>query len=245
MAAPPVSTAHRTLGRRRIVVVGGGVSGIAAVVQLKRRFGDAYAITLIERSSSLGGTWLDNHYPGAECDVPSHFYSYSFAPNPAWSQYYSPASEIKAYLQRVAADNGVMPHCAFNTEFVGATWDGVAQQWIIRTRRVGEPGAKAAASGGGTVGAGAGAHVAPAPGVAGPIETSTAHFIILSSAALNRPAVPDFPGLATFAGTIMHTARWRDEWKPDNRDVVVIGAWLCMHAAVGAGLCDRATGLGA
>ena len=68
--------------------------------------------TVLEKSSSLGGTWHDNTYPGCACDVPSHLYSYSFYPNPAWSRNYSRQREILEYLQRAAARLGAQYYMA-------------------------------------------------------------------------------------------------------------------------------------
>ena len=83
----------------RVAVVGSGFSGIGTAVAL-RRHGIADFVVL-ERASSLGGTWRDNTYPGAACDVPSHLYSFSFAPDPDWSHVYARQPEIRRYLERV------------------------------------------------------------------------------------------------------------------------------------------------
>ncbi|HLJ08838.1 MAG TPA: NAD(P)-binding protein, partial [Acidimicrobiia bacterium] len=73
---------------------------------------------VLERAGEVGGTWRDNTYPGAACDVPSHLYSFSFAPNPDWSRSFSPQAEIQAYLERVAGDFGVRPHVRFHHEVI-------------------------------------------------------------------------------------------------------------------------------
>ena len=78
---------------------------------------------LLERAGEIGGTWRDNTYPGCRCDVPSHLYSFSFAPNPNWSSTFSPQSEILDYLKDCAERYGVMPHVRFDTELEGASWD--------------------------------------------------------------------------------------------------------------------------
>ncbi|MGH9273307.1 MAG: flavin-containing monooxygenase, partial [Acidimicrobiales bacterium] len=81
----------------------------------------------------IGGTWRDNTYPGCRCDVPSPLYSLSFAPNPDWSELYSPQPEIQAYLRKVADDFGVVPHVRFGTMMTDAGWDPDAQRWDIQT----------------------------------------------------------------------------------------------------------------
>jgi cation diffusion facilitator CzcD-associated flavoprotein CzcO len=89
--------------------------------------------TVLERAGEVGGTWRDNTYPGAACDVPSHLYSFSFAPNPDWSRSFSPQAEIQEYLRRVATDFGVRPHIRFHHEVLGAAWDETDCRWRVRT----------------------------------------------------------------------------------------------------------------
>ncbi|HET9772045.1 MAG TPA: NAD(P)/FAD-dependent oxidoreductase, partial [Acidimicrobiia bacterium] len=88
---------------------------------------------VLERAGEVGGTWRDNTYPGAACDVPSHLYSFSFAPNPDWSRSFSPQAEIQQYLRRVATDFGVRPHIRFHHEVLGAEWDEAGGRWRVRT----------------------------------------------------------------------------------------------------------------
>ena len=118
-------THHRT------VIVGAGFSGIGMAIRLledgERDF------VLLERASDLGGTWRDNTYPGCRCDVPSHLYSFSFAPNPRWSATFSPQPEILEYLRGVADRFGVRPHVRFDTELESAEWDADEARWRIET----------------------------------------------------------------------------------------------------------------
>src|SRR4051812_49276849 len=111
------------------VVVGGGFAGIAAAVRLGRA-GRDYVV--LERAHDVAGTWRDNSYPGCACDVPSHLYSFSFAPNPDWSRAFSPQPEIYAYLRRVAAEHGVCDRTWFGAEVLDARWDGDAARWRVR-----------------------------------------------------------------------------------------------------------------
>ena len=118
-------THHRT------VIVGTGFSGIGMAIRLLRE-GDRDFV-LLERAGEVGGTWRDNTYPGCRCDVPSHLYSFSFAPNPNWSSTFSPQPEILAYLRDVAARFGVLPHVRFETELQLAEWDESQGRWLIET----------------------------------------------------------------------------------------------------------------
>ena len=88
-----------------VAIIGSGFGGIGMAASLKRA--GITDVVLLERAADLGGTWRDNSYPGAACDVPSHLYSFSFAPNPGWSRSFSPQPEIWEYLRRVAAEEGV------------------------------------------------------------------------------------------------------------------------------------------
>jgi cation diffusion facilitator CzcD-associated flavoprotein CzcO len=117
----------------RVVIAGSGFGGIAMAARLHARAMDDFVV--LERGSDVGGTWRDNTYPGAACDVPSHLYSFSFATNPAWTHAFSPQPEIQAYLKRVARDHGVLERCLFGAEMHSATWDEVSARWHVRTSR--------------------------------------------------------------------------------------------------------------
>jgi cation diffusion facilitator CzcD-associated flavoprotein CzcO len=115
----------------RILIVGSGFGGLGAALRLKQR--GIHDFLLLERAADLGGTWRDNTYPGCACDVESHLYSFSFAQNPDWSQWYSGQPEIRAYLQRCARDGGAMPHIRFEHDVQGARWDDSTRRWRVET----------------------------------------------------------------------------------------------------------------
>lgn len=115
---------------RRVVVVGSGFAGIGASVALQRAGVDH---VVLERADAVGGTWRDNAYPGCRCDVPSHLYSFSFAPDPGWTETYAPQPEIRRYLERVAADHGVTARTRFGHEVTDLSWDDDRQHWVVRT----------------------------------------------------------------------------------------------------------------
>ena len=115
----------------KIAIVGSGFSGLGLAVRLREAGIDDYVV--LERAAGVGGTWHYNTYPGCACDVPSHLYSFSFAPNPDWTRTYSRQPEIRAYLERVAEDFGVIGNVRLNTEVSGADWDEAAQRWRIDT----------------------------------------------------------------------------------------------------------------
>ena len=89
-----------------IAIIGSGFSGLAMGIRLKQAGVDDFLI--FEKAGSVGGTWRDNHYPGCACDVQSHLYSFSFAPNPSWSRMFSPQPEIRRYLEHSAETFGLI-----------------------------------------------------------------------------------------------------------------------------------------
>jgi cation diffusion facilitator CzcD-associated flavoprotein CzcO len=125
----PVLPAHV-----RIAIVGTGFSGLGAAIALTQQgYGDD--LILLERRSDVGGTWYDNSYPGCRCDVPSNLYSFSFAPNPNWSNTFSRQPEIERYLQDVARRYGITQKVAFDTTLETARWDAAAEVWRMTTTR--------------------------------------------------------------------------------------------------------------
>lgn len=117
----------------QVAIVGSGFGGLGAAIRLKQSGVDD--IVIFERAEDVGGTWRDNSYPGCACDVQSHLYSFSFAPNPDWRHSFSPQPEIWAYLKRCAHDFGVLPHIRFDHEVTNAAWDARNGRWRIETSR--------------------------------------------------------------------------------------------------------------
>ncbi len=112
-----------------IAIIGAGMSGIAAVVKLRKA---GYAnLTVYEKADRVGGTWRENQYPGLSCDVPSRWYSFSFALNPDWNYRYSYGPEIQAYMEKTANDFGVTNIVKFNTPVVDLTYEG--PKWRLTT----------------------------------------------------------------------------------------------------------------
>src|SRR3954469_17334596 len=119
------------------LIVGAGFAGLCAAIKLEEDGERDFLV--IEKASEVGGTWRDNTYPGAACDVPSQLYSFSFAPNPEWSMSYSPGPEIQQYLRNVAARSGTLDRFVFDTSFDDATWDDTAARWIVQLTGPGGP----------------------------------------------------------------------------------------------------------
>jgi cation diffusion facilitator CzcD-associated flavoprotein CzcO len=117
--------------QRRIVIVGSGFGGIGLAIRLKRIGIESF--TILEKAESLGGTWRENTYPGAACDVPSILYSFSFEPKSDWSHLWSPQAEIREYLDECTRRNDVLRHIRFGVEVIGARFDERRGIWTVRT----------------------------------------------------------------------------------------------------------------
>ncbi|WP_369235595.1 flavin-containing monooxygenase [Streptomyces sp. R21] len=115
----------------RVAVVGSGFGGLGAAVRLRREGVTDFVV--LERADSVGGTWRDNSYPGCACDVPSHLYSFSFAPNPDWPRTFSGQEHIREYLEHVADVFRLRSHLRFNSEVKMMTWDAEKLHWTIET----------------------------------------------------------------------------------------------------------------
>lgn len=151
-------------------------------------------IVLLDREDDLGGTWYVNHYPGLAVDVPTTTYSYYFEPNPNWSRLFSTGPEIKRYADDVADKYDVRRHIRFNTVVEGARWDDDAKAWQVSVTSQGTTS-----------------------------ETLTARYLITATGFLSQPKLPDIPGIDSFAGKVVHTAEWDDDFDPAGRRIAIIG----------------------
>jgi cation diffusion facilitator CzcD-associated flavoprotein CzcO len=115
----------------RVAIIGTGFAGLGMAIRLKQA--GHHDFVLLERARDIGGTWRDNTYPGCQCDVPSHLYSFSFAPNPGWSRTFSHQEEIWDYLRGCAERFGITPHLRFDHEVLEAAWDEGAGVWRLAT----------------------------------------------------------------------------------------------------------------
>ena len=115
--------------RLDVVILGAGMSGLCMAIKLREAGINRFEI--IEKNSDVGGTWHENTYPGACCDVPSTLYSFSFEPNPDWSRTYSPQIEIKRYFEHCADKYALRPHIRFNCEAVSADYQQDDGHWVV------------------------------------------------------------------------------------------------------------------
>jgi cation diffusion facilitator CzcD-associated flavoprotein CzcO len=115
----------------KIAILGTGFAGLGIAIKLKEA--GEHDFVVLERAEDVGGTWRDNSYPGCQCDIPSHLYSFSFAPNPNWSRFFPTQPEIWDYLRSCADRYGIRPHIRFNHEVTGAEWDEAGGFWRVQT----------------------------------------------------------------------------------------------------------------
>ncbi len=116
---------------RRILIIGSGFGGLGLAIRLKRAGIESF--TILEKAATLGGTWRDNTYPGAACDVPSMLYSFSFEPKTDWTRKWSGQAEIHAYMDDCARRNDILRHVRFGVEVASARFDETRGTWTVRT----------------------------------------------------------------------------------------------------------------
>jgi len=175
-----------------VLIVGGGLSGLGMAIQLLRS--GITDFTVVEQSDGVGGTWRDNTYPGAACDVPSHLYSWSFAPKCDWSRKFAGQPEILTYAEDCVERFGLAPHLRLGTTVEDATFDERSGRWRV------------------TVTAAGAGH-----------EVLEADALVLACGQLNRPWTPELPGRDEFAGPAFHSARWDHGVDLAGKRVAVIG----------------------
>jgi cation diffusion facilitator CzcD-associated flavoprotein CzcO len=171
-----------------VAIVGAGFGGLGAAIRLRDSGVDS--LVILERGTEVGGTWRDNVYPGCACDVPSHMYSFSFAPNRRWSRPYSQQAEIQDYILRVTDQYALRPMIRFGVDVQSMRWLPEQECWQIDL-----------------------------PGQEGLL----ARYVILATGPLNKPLIPDIPGVADFAGVAFHSNEWRYEVDLKGKRIAVVG----------------------
>jgi 4-hydroxyacetophenone monooxygenase len=174
-----------------VAVVGAGMSGIVAAYRLQQA-GVPYVV--IDKNDDVGGTWMDNTYPGCRVDIPNHYYSYSFAQRDDWPFFYSPQRELHRYFRECVDEFGIRPRIRFGTEVTSMQYDEDSGTWTLDLLR----------SDGGE-------------------ETLTANAVISAVGQLNRPQLPAIDGRESFAGPSFHSAEFDHTVDLAGKRVGVIG----------------------
>ncbi len=174
----------------RVGIVGAGMSGLVAAHRLQQVGVD---VMVFEKDVDVGGTWLENTYPGCRVDVPSHLYSYTFAPG-RWTHRWSTQPDLLEYFRRCTDELGLRHLIRFGTEVVDAVWSDDDATWAVRTRDA-----------------------------EGAERTEQVHLLVSAVGQLNRPSIPDIAGVADFAGPSFHSANWDHDVDLTGKRVVVVG----------------------
>ena len=171
-----------------VVIIGAGFGGLGAAIRLQKKGVTDFVI--LERAGDIGGTWRDNQYPGAACDIPSTLYSYAFAPKLDWQGAYAGGREIHDYIRSVAGQHALMPKVRLKQEVTRMAFDEQAGAWTVYTAQGG---------------------------------AWRARSVIMASGGLANPSFPSIPGIDTFDGHRIHSARWDHGYDFTGKRVGVIG----------------------
>ncbi|RDW57181.1 hypothetical protein BP6252_13829 [Coleophoma cylindrospora] len=182
------------LSKWKVVIVGAGISGIAAAIPLKRL---GIPFEIIERQGGIGGTWLRNSYPNVRVDSPSCLYQYKFTKNYKWREHFPPGKRVQEYLVWVANEYGLIEHIKFDREVVGAEWDEETKSWNM------------------TINHKQGSQVTQ--------ELLQPNFIISGSGLFNAAKLPDIPGISSYKGPIFHTSQWDHGIDYNGKNIGLIG----------------------
>jgi cation diffusion facilitator CzcD-associated flavoprotein CzcO len=207
------NTKRHTKRPFRVAIVGAGFSGLGLALKLKQQHID---FEVYEQGAQIGGTWYFNTYPGCGCDIPSHLYSFSFAPNSDWSRVFPTQPEILQYLQRIAHDAELDKHVRLNTRVNAAQFDESRGQWRIELVTHHDPSTSTSSTSSSST------------------SSSSSHQVVYADVLVSGMGglpyahYPDIAGRETFSGEAQHTSEWRaanvDAFVQRNAVIGVIGS---------------------
>ncbi|KIW88136.1 uncharacterized protein Z519_11247 [Cladophialophora bantiana CBS 173.52] len=182
---------HRPI---RVVCIGAGYSGLMmAIIAEQKMKNHNVSFQVYEMNQDLGGTWLVNRYPGCQCDIPAHNYAFSFAPNPAWPNYYATSEQIHAYMKDVAAKFGCEKHFAYGHKVTSAIWSDQLCKWNLMVEANGQE------------------------------FQDSCDVLINAGGVLNNWRWPSISGIERFRGKLLHSADWDTTYDWSGKNVAVIG----------------------
>jgi hydroxyversicolorone monooxygenase len=185
----------------KAITIGAGVSGILTAYKIQKHLQNI-ELKVYERNADIGGTWLLNKYPGCACDIPSHAYTYSFALNPDWPSFFSPAKDIWNYLDRVCKTWNLRKYMTFSTEVLSCHWQEETSKWKVNLRTLASDGTRTDFS-------------------------DECDVLLHATGVLDKFKWPKIEGLDKFKGKLVHTARWPDEYQAEawkSEKVAIIGS---------------------
>ncbi|KAL2827251.1 dimethylaniline monooxygenase [Aspergillus pseudoustus] len=180
----------------RIIMVGAGAAGIDFLHYAPRQLaGLGVEIAVYDKNADIGGTWLENRYPGCACDVPSVGYTFPWKANPRWESFYSTSQEIWRYLKEIVDEEGMMRYITLRTSVEAAKWDEDRSVWVVRLKQEG-----------------------------GKEWEEECDMLLNGAGFLNAWKWPDIPGLQSFKGDIFHSASYKEDYDLKGKRVAVVGS---------------------
>ncbi|RFU35024.1 hypothetical protein B7463_g1287, partial [Scytalidium lignicola] len=177
-----------------VVIIGAGFSGINLACQLQRKLGFTDYV-IYDRAPDLGGAWSANKYPGCGVDIPAVFYSLSWFPNPDFTNVFPSQTEILQYLRRVAFRYNITKHIKLRTEWTGAQWSEKTSTWRVFLKDL----------------------------ESGKSFIHEAKILVSAVGGYTNPKYPTIPGIESFEGPVIHTARWDKNYDLKGQNVIVVG----------------------
>ncbi|KAI9812437.1 MAG: hypothetical protein M1827_004668 [Pycnora praestabilis] len=187
---------HSQRSRIRVACVGAGASGICLAYKMEKMLRPGtWDLVLFDKNSHFGGTWLENTYPGVACDIPAHLYTYTFDPNPNWTQFFAQGPEIQTYFERFVDQHNTRQYMKLDTKVIEGKWVEEKGIWTItlQDQQTGEE------------------------------WEDWAHVFINGTGILNSWKWPEVEGLHDFKGPLMHSAKWDHSVNFADKTVGVIG----------------------
>ncbi|KAM0385070.1 hypothetical protein ACHAO7_011624 [Fusarium culmorum] len=182
----------------RVAIIGGGLSGILAGVLLPEKV-PGIQLTIYDKNYDFGGTWLENTYPGVRCDIPSHVYQSTFAPNEKWSDEFAPGAEIRDYWQGVAKKYNVYQYAKFGHHIKSIDWNSEESTWTLTL------------------------HKRNQSEQATTTVVETADVVFTATGRFNAWKLPDYPGISEYQGLLRHAQNWDPSTDLKGKRIAVIG----------------------
>ncbi|RMZ80945.1 hypothetical protein DV738_g2441, partial [Chaetothyriales sp. CBS 135597] len=178
----------------KVIVIGAGMAGIVSGILLPAKV-PKIELHILEKNDDVGGTWLENVYPGVRCDIPAHVYQSTFSPNTQWSQQFAPGDEIRQYWAGLARKYDVYKYITFGRRVTSLSWDDSRSQWVVTSQNV----------------------------KSGESRVEDADFVLTAIGRFNDWQLPKYPGIADYKGYIRHTSNWDPSFDPTGKNVAIIG----------------------
>ncbi|KAF2718735.1 putative flavin-binding monooxygenase [Polychaeton citri CBS 116435] len=178
----------------KVAVIGAGLAGVLAAILLPIKV-PGIRLTIIEKNHEVGGTWLENIYPGVRCDIPAHVYQSTFDPNTQWSEVFAQGTEIREYWQKLAHKYDVYGNTTFNSKVLGLYWEDSIASWRLPVQDT----------------------------KTGVQRTEHYNFVIPAVSHFNEWKLPEYPGIESYKGHLRHSSNWDPTFDPCGKRIAVIG----------------------